>query len=117
MRTLRRNLTHSVHVCTRQSTQNGIEVFSPAKRVQLHLEPVTDKTSIGISGENHEHYLKGIVTHTDRVGFDTHARVYVNVNPPINHDPLCRTADYIVDQQFDYLSHRIVVLRRLGGRV
>ena len=85
MRTLRRNYTHTVHVCTRQSTQNGVEVFGPAKRVQLHMEPVTDKTSIGISGENHEHYLKGIVTHTDRIGFDTHDCIPLQFRNTIAH--------------------------------
>ena len=113
MRTLRRNQNRTVYVCQRQTINNGVEVYASPQAASVYLEPVINKTSIGITGENHEQYLKGIVTHTDRVGFELHAKIYVDVNPPQTHDPICRAADYVVEQQFDYLSHRLVVLRRV----
>lgn len=113
MRTLRRNQNRTVYVCQRQTISNGVEVFAAPRAASVYLEPVTNKTSIGITGENHEQYLKGIVTHSDRVGFELHAKLYVDVKVPQVHDPICRDADYVVEQQFDYLSHRLVVLRRI----
>ena len=115
MRTLRRNQNRTIYVCSRKSTQDGIELFESPKELTIYLEPVADKTTIGITGENNEHYLKGIVTHSERVGVDSRSRVYVDRKPPTKHDVLCREADYVIDNQFDYLSHRVIVLKRLSG--
>ena len=117
MRTLRRNCNRTIYVCPRISTNEGVELFGSPKELNLYLEPVTNKTDIGVgvSGENHEYYLKGIVTHLERVGVEARARVYVDRKPPVKHDVLCREADYVIDNQFDYLSHRVIVLKRLSG--
>lgn len=115
MRTLRRNHNRVITVCPRVSVEDGVELFGEGKQVSLFLEPVTDASTIGMSGNIHTRYLKGIVTHSDRYGVELYGRAYVDRKAPKTHDVLCREADYVIDQQLDYLNHRVLIFKKLEG--
>lgn len=74
----------------------------------------SDLVSLGLESYN---YLK-IKTDLSRIGiYHLGDRAYINVIPPAEHDPLCKTADYeVYKEPVVALNQLEIVLKKLSGR-
>lgn len=117
MNTLVRNKTVFNHCKKYYDDTAKISKFSTPVTKNLNYEPITsiqEKTSIG---ENYYMYLKINCTALEAKDFKAGDRCYIYITKPLNHDPLCKTADYEVEGiPLPTLNDGTVRLKRLSSK-
>lgn len=71
----------------------GMELFAePVKRMVDYL-PISGETTLATAGEINRKYYKARMKKCPFAELD---RCYIYIKPPIEHDPMCTSADYRV---------------------
>lgn len=112
MNVLLRN-RRKIHYCEMYS-ENGIEKFREPVSLQINFEPTNSSSQIFAFGNVYPVFLKGVVLNSFNVKFKPGDKCYIYNEPPVDHDELCDTADYIVDTEpLQTLNFTEVRFRRL----
>ncbi len=102
------------YLCTK--IKNSTKFNKPI-RLNLNYEPTNSIGERLTLGEDYSMYLKIKCTPKEASLFKNGDKCYFYVNPPKEHDELCKTADYIVDGDPQItLNQAEIKFRKLSGR-
>lgn len=127
MRTMRRN-KRTIYLCTNYLTDKGLVRYNEPIELKVNYKSVktasdylimgsseTDKTTIKCDKKM---FVNGEWRNTIDI-FHKGDRVYIGVEPPEEHDVLCKTADYEVDiEPFTgtTINQTEIILVKLSGK-
>lgn len=94
MRTLSRN-KRTIYICKKDTSGNIIKYKEPIEK-KFNYQPTNTSGDLLVIGENYPMYLRIICSEEEAKYFEPGDRVYVYEKPPVEHDVLCKKADFVV---------------------
>lgn len=111
MRTLTRDMK-PVFLCKKIPNSEPTMFEEPIKYM-LNTVATTTETDLVAFGEAYKEYRRAKVTISQIVNFNEGDRVYINVAPPVIHDPLCNGCDFQIKSVSDSVSQGSILFKRL----
>lgn len=115
MITLRRN-KKKIYVCNAY-LDNNIKLYEEPIKLYENCQVTSGLADMERFGLEAYQYMRIKTTLQNGKNYHIGDAVYVNVEPPVEHDKLCKTADYEVSEDpITTLNYTEVLLRRRSGR-
>lgn len=115
MITLLRN-KRPIYVCNAYFV-NELKKFSEPIKLYENCQTTSGLADIERFGLEAYQYMRIKTTNQNGLNYHIGDAVYVNVEPPEIHDPICKTADYeVAEDPLVTLNFTEVLLRRRSGR-
>jgi hypothetical protein len=114
MRNLKRN-KRPIYLCEKYQ-DNAIDKFKEPVKLYENYVPTNSEGDLISIGMEYPMYLR-IKTNTNEKNiFHAKDRLYIYKEPPIEHDALCKEADYeVYKRPMLYLNEMEIMLKRLSG--
>lgn len=117
MRTLLRN-KRKVYLCKSFVNENGVTEYETPKEFKVNYEPTNSSSQLFTFGLHYAENLQAIVDLEIGKEFKEGDKCYIFVEPPSQHDRLCKNADYVVSVLPQTTLNQIkLVFTRLSGTV
>lgn len=114
MRNLQRN-KRKLYLCQKY-TDNLIDKFKEPMELWENYVPTNSEGDLISMGMDYPMYLRIKTNISERNLFHPKDRLYVYVDKPSEHDPLCKDADYEVESDpMVFINEMEVVLHRLSS--
>lgn len=125
MRTQQRN-KRLIYLCQKYVDEKGIELFKEPIPIKENYNPTNSDSDLATMGMEYPKYLR--IKTDDRIClngkwqnridlYHQGDKVYVYVEPPKEHDKLCKTADYEVDAKpSETINQLEILLKNLSGK-
>lgn len=114
MRTLLRN-KRNIYLCHKYQDGSLSKFKKPLLLKENYIPTNSDGDLIAI-GMDYPQYLRIKTDISEKDLFHPKDRLYVYVIPPVDHDPLCETADYeVYKKPSQSINELEVILYRLSG--
>lgn len=111
MRTLIRN-KRKVYVCYRIDDESKVMKYNEPIPFFINLMPLSDESEIAVYGEHYTEILKGVLMLYELGEIKEFDRVFVEVDPPVQHDILCDSADFEIDSVSHTLTSATIIMRK-----
>lgn len=90
--------------------------FEKPKVKNLNYQPINSVGEMLTLGEEYSMYLKIQCSPSEAADFSDKDRCYIYKKPPLEHNPLCDDADYIVDgEPIITINEAEIKLTKLSG--